>query len=141
MIPVAFWDSSALVPLCVQQQPTPQALQLLSRYRVAVWWSTQVEIASALAHLHRQRKISGSEFTHAKLQAEGLCDGWRVIMPSAKVASQACLLLERFPLRAADALQLAAALEWCDGHTRGRVLVTFDRRLEEAARSAGFTLP
>jgi len=60
--------------------------------------------------------------------------------PTDKLARGARNLLERYPLRAADALQLAAALEWCEGKPAGNVFLTFDRRLGEAAGLAGFTL-
>jgi hypothetical protein len=41
-------------------------------------------------------------------------------------------------LRAADALQLAAALDWCDGNTRGESFVCLDDRLRGAAVLEGF---
>jgi predicted nucleic acid-binding protein len=138
--PVAFWDASVLVTLCVDQTPTPQAFLFESKYRIAVWWATHVEITSALAHLLRRREITPNEFAQAKLQAEGLANLWQVIEPSARVALDARTLLERYPLRAADALQLAAALQWCEGKPKSRVFLTFDRRLSEAAGLAGFTL-
>jgi prevent-host-death family protein len=43
-------------------------------------------------------------------------------------------------LSAGDAFQLAAALEWAEGRAGGRVLVTLDRELGEAARLEGFTI-
>jgi hypothetical protein len=43
-------------------------------------------------------------------------------------------------LRAADALQLAAALIWCEEQPAGEVFVCLDDRLREAARREGFTL-
>ena len=49
-----FWDSSALVPLCVDEPATDAALALLAEDpEVAVWWATPVECASALARLER----------------------------------------------------------------------------------------
>lgn len=137
---IAFWDSSALVSLCVSQTPTVQALQFMQKYRMAVWWATEIEIASALVRLLRQGEISTSEFAHAKRQAEGLAGLWFVIQPSARVAVSARNLLELYALRSADALQLAAALEWCEGKPKGEVFLTFDQRLREAAGLAGFTL-
>lgn len=138
--PVAFWDASVLVPLCVNQDPTPQAFRFRSKYQTAVWWATHVEIASALVRLLRQQKITPSGYAHALLQAEGLANLWRVVEPSAKVARDARALLELYPLRAADALQLAAAMAWCEGKPKGKIFLTFDQRLHEAAGQAGFTL-
>jgi predicted nucleic acid-binding protein len=137
---VAFWDASVLVTLCVNQTPTPQAILFQRKYRIAVWWATHVEIASALASSLRRQEITPNEFAQAKLQADGLARLWDVIEPSAKIALDARTLLERYPLRAADALQLAAALEWCEGKPKSNVFLSFDRRLREAAGLAGFTL-
>jgi predicted nucleic acid-binding protein len=110
------------------------------KYRMAVWWATHVEITSALVRLLRQRAIDGSEYAHATRQAQGLANLWSVVAPTARLALEARSLLERFPLRAADALQLAAALEWCEGQSTGKVFLTSDKRLREAAGLVGFTL-
>ena len=50
-------------------------------------------------------------------------------------------LVEHFDLRAADSLQLAAALAWHEGISAGRVLLTCDKRLRDAALLAGFNAP
>ena len=47
-------------------------------------------------------------------------------------------LVERYDLRAADALQLAAALGWCEDAPQGRVFLTADRKLREAVLLSGF---
>jgi predicted nucleic acid-binding protein len=47
-------------------------------------------------------------------------------------------LVDRYDLRAADSFQLAAALEWCEDVPQGRVFLTADQRLREAARFSGF---
>lgn len=138
--PVAFWDASVLVPLCVDQVPTPLALQFNSMYQIAVWWATHVEMVSALTRLLRRQEITPLVYAQAKLQAKGLANLWNVIVPSDRIALEARNLLERHPLRAADALQLAAALEWCEGEAKGKVFLTFDQRLRDAATLAGFTV-
>ena len=138
--PVAFWDASVLVPLCVSQTPTLRALLFEGKYQMAVWWATHVEVASAMVRLLRRQEITAIVYAEAKLQAEGLANIWRVIAPSAEVSCNARALLELYPLRAADALQLAAALAWCEGKPQGNVFLTFDLRLREAAGQAGFAL-
>jgi hypothetical protein len=35
----AFWDTSALVPLCVRQGVTPGAIALYKVHDAVVWWS------------------------------------------------------------------------------------------------------
>lgn len=54
------------------------------------------------------------------------------------VKAQAYCLLRLHALRAGDALQLTAALEWSGGRPTGRVFHTFDPRLELAAKRESF---
>ena len=136
----AFWDSSALIPLCVQQTQTETATALFSDYGVVVWWSTPIEIVSGLTRLVRMREIGSDEFQAGKQLAQIIARNWLLVGPSEQIAHQASALLEFHPLGAADALQLAAALEWCEGRPQGNVFLTFDKRLREAAGLAGFTL-
>ena len=79
----AFWDASALVPLCVPGQAEPRGRRLLAEYQPVVWWGTPVEMA--------------------------------------------------------DALQLAAALVWCNRRPARRHFICLDRKLRMAARAEGFT--
>ncbi|HXM20881.1 MAG TPA: hypothetical protein VN948_06425 [Terriglobales bacterium] len=51
---------------------------------------------------------------------------------------KAVQLVERYDLRAADSLQLAAALGWCEDEPHGRVFLTADQKLREAALLSGF---
>ena len=139
-LPLAFWDSSALIPLCVTQKQTEQATAFFANHGVVVWWSTSVEIISGLTRLLRMSEIDDDDFLAGKQLAETIATTWTQVQPSAKIAARACLLLELHPLRAADALQLAAALEWCEGNPQGKIFLSFDQRLREAATLAGFTV-
>ena len=66
----AFWDTSALVPLCVRQGVTPRALALYKSYEAVVWWATPVEIASALARLVRMQQIDAADCAKARKLGE-----------------------------------------------------------------------
>jgi predicted nucleic acid-binding protein len=88
----------------------------------------------------RMGEIGRNEFLAGKQLAQTLSLTWVSINPSAIIAAEACSLLESHPLSAADALQLAAALEWCEGQPTGKVFLTFDRRLRETAKLVGFAL-
>lgn len=138
--PVAFWDSSALVPLCIAQPQTAMSRLLYERYGIVAWWATQVEMMSGLARLDRTGQITHDRFLMGKQIALEIVRDWLSVGLTGGIALSACSLLERHPLRAADALQLAAALEWCEGQPIGKVFLTFDQRLREAAGLAGFTL-
>lgn len=138
--PAAFWDSSALIPLCVSQPQTTKARLLYERYGIVAWWATQVEMMSGLTRLERMGQITHDRFLLGKQIAMEIVRGWIPVGSNKRIAVDACSLLELYPLRAADALQLAAALESCEGKTKGKVFLTFDKRLREAAELAGFTL-
>jgi len=135
---LAFWDASALVPLCVHQSITPRAIALYKSYEAVVWWATPVEIASALARLVRMRRLDSSQWTKARKLANDLADVWSVIQPSDALRAKATQLVDRYDLRAADSLQLAAALEWCEDAPQGQAFLTADHRLREAAMLSGF---
>jgi predicted nucleic acid-binding protein len=135
---LAFWDASALVPLCVRQAITPRAVAFYKVHDAAVWWGTPVEIASALARLFRMQHLDPIEWTKARKFAKRLADSWFVIQPSDALRAKSIQLLDRYDLRAADSLQLAAALEWCEDAPHGRIFLTTDHRLGEAALLSGF---
>jgi uncharacterized protein len=136
--PSAFWDTSALVPLCVRQGATPRAIALYENFEAVVWWATSVEIASALARLVRMKQLNSSDWAKAGKIATVLANDWSVIQPSEVVRAKATELVGRYDLRAADALQLAAALAWCEDISQGRVFLTADQKLQEAALLSGF---
>ena len=46
----------------------------------------------------------------------------------------------RYPLKAADALQLAAAWTWCSGKAASCVFISADAQLLDAAGQVGFQL-
>lgn len=134
----AFWDSSALVPLCVRQGITPRAIALYKIHDAAVWWAAPVEIASALARLVRMKELDSDDWTKARKLAKRLADSWSVIQPSNALRAKSIQLVERYDWRAADSFQLAAALEWCEDVPQGRVFLTTDQKLREAALLSGF---
>jgi len=135
---LAFWDASALVPLCVRQSITPRAVSLYKSYEAVVWWATPVEIASALARLARMKHLDVKEWARSRRLAEDLAEVWSVIQPSDALRAKAYQLVDRHDLRAADALQLAAALEWCEDVPQGRVFLAADEKLRAAAVLSGF---
>ena len=63
-----------------------------------------------------------------------------VVLPGEELAATALRLLASHPLRAADALQLAAALVWARGRPSGHELVSLDERLRTAATLEGFVV-
>jgi predicted nucleic acid-binding protein len=134
----AFWDASALVPLCVRQTVTPRAISLYKTHDPIIWWATPVEIASALARLVRMNQLDAHDWVKAGKLAKSLSGWWSVIQPSDALRATSMQLVDRYDLRAADSFQLAAALEWCEYAPQGRIFLTTDQKLREAALLSGF---
>lgn len=136
-----FWDASALVPLCVTMPRTAVTRKLLERDRdIALWWGTPVECASAFARQRREARASAEAEAQANDAADRLLLGGFVIPAGSQVLERALRLVRTHPLRAADAVQLAAAIVWANDAPIGRELVTLDHRLREAALREGFTV-
>ena len=133
-----FWDSSALVPLLLQQPQTKRVRHLLEEDdELVVWWGSAVECASAIARLHRDGHLSAAAERDARSLLNVLRKSWFEVQPGDAVREQAMRLLRVHSLRAAAALQLAAALEWAGAPPEGG-FVTFDKHLLEAALREGF---
>jgi len=136
-----FWDSSALVPLIVEQATSVRTDGWLADDPVMVIWTlTPVEIASAMQRLVREGALSEKDAHLAEARTDELARACHVIFNLEAVQSQARRLLRLHPLRAADALQLAAALEWAKGKPSGRTFITLDKQLAWAASREGFTV-
>ena len=137
----AFWDTSALLLLICQQPKSQQARATQRSYpAINVWWGTRVECQSALYRLIREGDLSGKEERQAFLSLERLSAQWVEIQPSEEARQVAERLLKLHPLRAADSLQLSAALIWCNHHPRGKTLICDDTKLIEAAEKEGFNV-
>lgn len=134
----AFWDTSALVPLFIPNQASPRVHQLARRYIPVVWWATPVEARSALARELRAGSLSAAEHVDAHDNLATLKRKWQEVQPSESLRMVAEELLDRYPLRAADALQLAAAYTWSDRRPFSRYFISGDKRLLNVARSMGF---
>jgi hypothetical protein len=137
----AFWDTSALLLLICQQPKSQRARATQRSYQaINVWWGTRVECHSALRRLIREGNLSGKEENQAFLSLERLSAQWVEIQPSEEARQLAERLLKLHPLRAADALQLSAALIWCNRHPYGKTFIGDDTRLLEAAEIEGFNI-
>lgn len=136
-----FWDTSGVAALCVNEpgSSTVRAIALDDPAMV-VWWATRTECISALVRRAREGGLSGSGERQARQVLRQLSDAWIEIQPSESLRGTAERLLAVHPLRAADAFQLAAALEWCQGHAADHALVSFDARLRDASHGEGFTV-
>jgi len=136
----AFWDSSALVTLCLHESTSRQAHAQLRKFLPVVWWGSLVEVDSAIARLHRLGRLTDAVAQNALSQLDLLSRGWREILPGDHVRELATRLLDAHDLRAADSLQLAAAMTWCRQRPAKRNFVCADQRLSRSAIAAGFSV-
>jgi len=113
-------------------------MALFKLHDAVVWWTTPVEISSALARLVRMQQLSPSDWIKARKLARKLADTWSVIQPSDALRFKSTELVDHYDLRAADALQLAAALAWCEDDPQDRIFLTADQKLRDAALLCGF---
>lgn len=136
-----FWDASAIVPLLVAEQST-RRLQALAAQDPAmlVWWGSPVECVSALARLERDGALDAPAMTLALQRLRQLSTGWHEVDPSDEIREVAARFLRVHPLRAADALQLAAAFAAAERRPTSSQFVTLDERLADAARKEGFAV-
>ncbi len=134
----AFWDSSALVPICLQQRFSPSVQELSETYDVVAWWATPVEARSAFARELRAGTLTRLEYKQALQKFNVIRAGWYEIQPAEELREIAESMLERYQLRGADALQLAAAYVWSGGRPFERHFIGCDKRLLDAAKEAGF---
>lgn len=134
-----FWDSSALVPLLAEETTTDAMRRRLREDRdVLVWWGARVECVSALARCVREGRVLRKELVRAEQRLLHLTQAWLEVAPTEPVRAAAQRLLRVHPLRAADALQLAAAVVAAEQEAASLELVTLDDRLAEAAEREGF---
>lgn len=134
-----FWDASAIVPLLVQERLSARADELLAEdHAIVTWWGTMIECHSGLARVHRDGflDLSGAQAATARLRR--LASSWIEVPAVAPVREQAVRLLRIHPLRAGDAVQLAAAIVAAEFRTDALEFVTFDSRQAAAADLEGF---
>ena len=136
-----FWDSSALVPLLLPEGRSEALTRLLaSDNEPVLWWGTPLECQSALQRRHRERSLTPAEQTAAADRLRLIVQHADTIAPTDDLRRRAARLLAFHPFRAADSLQLAAALVWCEEQPHGEGFVSLDDRLREAALREGFTV-
>jgi uncharacterized protein len=124
--------------------PAPQSTilsaLLATDTECAVWWTTVVECQSALFRHQREGRVPPALLERAMHRLGELIDDADVIAPTTPLRDRAGRVLAAHALRAADALQLAAALVWCDDAPRGETFVCLDDRLRQAAVREGFAI-
>jgi predicted nucleic acid-binding protein len=138
---VRFWDSSALVPLVLEEAASAGCRRALrADPGMAVWALTRTEVVSAIRRRERDADLNAAGAVAALARLDARSDRWTEVNAIEPVRDRAERLLAVHTLRAADALQLAAALALFDDRPRGRFLLTRDADLATAAGREGFSV-
>jgi len=136
---VRYWDTSAVVPLEIDERGSDLVRTWLREDSViATWGLTRLEIASAIERRNREGVIGTVQRREIVARFDALADAWGEVTDLLAVRTRAALLLVRHPIRAADAAQLAAAMLVAEGNPGTIEFVCLDRELAVAAEREGF---
>ena len=128
-----------MVPMMAREPASTAAFLTLEQDRTVVtWWGSVVECASAIARKEREEGISPRSADVMRLRLTLLANTWTQVEPADPVRQNALRVLRTHRLRAADALQLAAAIAAAAGTPATLPFVTLDERLARAASAEGF---
>jgi predicted nucleic acid-binding protein len=128
-----FLDSSALAKRYVQESGSDRLEEILSSASaLGVSVICLSEIVSALCRRRRERKLSPQQYVKAKQALFEDIEDSSVVNVTDAVIARAIDVLERWPLRSADSLQVASAAEWS-----AELFVSADEKQCAAARNYG----
>lgn len=132
---IAYFDTSAVVPLLVDEAGTAAAAELWDgAERLVSVALVRVEARAALAQAFRLGRISSPQLRTANSELDVLLDQIDLLQVDDELIRKAGDAAETWALRAYDAVHLAAAQRADDADL---VLVAGDRALLEAATVAG----
>lgn len=133
-----FWDASAVLPLIVEESGSELSLRWLREDAdIILWGLTRVELASAIERRAREQMLRPADRAAALRRCERLANDAHEVTDLSAVRVRAIALLARHSLRAADALQLGAALLVADPDPASLTMAVLDRRLAAAAEREG----
>lgn len=107
---------------------------------IVVWTLTRVELLSAIARRRREEPKAAAALTAARRDVLRAWDQWSEVTAIEMARQLAERLVGTHRLRAADALQLGAALIAAENDPSSFEFVTFDRNLADAAEREGFSV-
>ena len=102
--------------------------------------SISLECPSALARLEREGALASDDATEAFRRLDQLAGSWFEVQPHDEIREVARRLLRVHALRAADALQLAAAYVVSERRPPTLAVATLDDRVRQAGLKEGFVL-
>ena len=143
-----FFDTSALVKRHVDETGSAWVKSLVrakAGHRLYIARITAVEVTAAVARRRKERTVTSRQASSILSRFRKHLAGRYIILEiTPALADAAMTLANKHPLRAYDAVQLAAAIiankDWTDAGLGGFVFVSADRKLNAAATAEGLTV-
>ena len=134
-----YWDSSALIPLLFAESVSARAHEVQGDDpAIVTWWGTAIECVSALTRRERDGNLSPAALGLAIGRVRAAAKSWTEVVPSDELREQSIRLLRVHRLRAADAIQLGAAIVAAQFQPGTLDFVSFDKNQKVAADKEGF---
>ncbi len=134
-----YWDSSALIPLLFAESVSVRAHAIhVDDPAIVTWWGTAIECVSALTLRERDGNLSPAALGLAIGRVRVAAKSWTEVVPSDELREQSIRLLRVHRLRAADAIQLGAAIVAAQFQPGTLDFVSFDKNQKIAADKEGF---
>ncbi|MFV0306544.1 MAG: type II toxin-antitoxin system VapC family toxin [Desertimonas sp.] len=135
---IAYFDTSAVVPLLVQEPTTDHCTRLWDEAtRIVSARLAYPEACAALARAVRMGRLTSAQMTAATAELDDVIEQIDFIEITAELAHSAGQLAQQQGLRGYDAVHLAAAVRIADDDV---VFVTGDTDLAAAARATGLAI-
>jgi hypothetical protein len=135
-----YFDASALVKRYVQETGTTTVRRLLASGIAASSRLSEVEVTSAVIRRAREGAFTTERRDRMLAALQRDVPALAIVEMTPEVTAHARALLIRYPLRAADAVQLASCLYLQQQLVQPVPFVAFDGRLVQAARAEGLTV-
>jgi predicted nucleic acid-binding protein len=130
-----YFDAGALATRYVREKGSLKVRRLLSSDVPATSRLSAVEIVSALMRRVREGALSKEDCDRVFASLDADLTAMLVVELTTAVVTRAQLLVQRHPLRAGDAIQLASCLYLQEELEDEASFVAFDERLITAARA------
>ena len=139
---ILYLDSSAYIKNYLKEAGRKQVMELMEASGIIASHEVAfVEISAAFERAYREQRLNAEQLRQAHLQFNEDWPSTLVIATNDRLLKDAVGLVRQFPLKAYDAMHLAAARALQQENNAEIVFACFDGQLNRAARQAGFTVP
>lgn len=136
----AYFDSSAIVKLYVQESGRAAVLRLLRQHAVVASAILPIEIRGALRRRAAENTIDSSRLPAALRRLAADRAQWNLLAASTEILDRTEQIVASNAVRTLDAIHIASAQEFA-GRLQGQVpFISADRRQIEAAAALGLTV-